>query len=257
MRVLVIAAATLALAAAGAARAEAEADKAFRLTVPRTLAETGLLDHILPRFSLKTATRITRQPAPDGAAAGPGAGSDAAFGATGRPVFAGPNRVWHLELGDDPDARAFGDWLESEAGRAAVAGFAPEGTAPFTPVARAAEAAPAPELEGDAAQGAALAQALCGRCHAVREADRLRTIGSTPSFMLLRGFPDWLARFRGFYALNPHPAFTQVAEVTPPFPANRPPPIVPLAMTLDDLDHILAFVETVAPADLGAPMAYR
>ena len=69
-----------------------------------------------------------------------------------------------------------------------------------------------------------------------------------------RTLPGWLKRFEGFYALKPHGAFTQVADVTPPFNPARPSPIVPIEMTLDDLDAILAYVATVAPADLGAPI---
>ena len=82
----------------------------------------------------------------------------------------------------------------------------------------------------------------------------MNAIGSTPSFALLRTFEDWDYRFQAFFALKPHPAFTQVAEITEPFPEDVPSPIVPVEITLDDLDAILAFVATIAPADLGAPL---
>ena len=82
----------------------------------------------------------------------------------------------------------------------------------------------------------------------------MNDIGSTPSFAVLRTLRNWDSRFQAFYALNPHPAFTQVAEVTPPFDRTRPSPIVPVEITLDDLEHILTFVAQIPPADLGAPI---
>lgn len=237
-----------ALGAALPATAE-EADRSFRLAVPPVLAESGLLDYILPRFSLKTATRIT--------VVGPGEPADASFGSEGRPAFEGPERSWSLSVGGDPDARAFSDWLGKETGRAAVAGFEVDGAAPFAPAARSETVVAGPDLEGDAERGQRLALLRCGRCHVVGPANRMKAIGSTPSFGVLRTFPDWLDRFRSFYALNPHPAFTAIEEVTPPFAADRPPTIVPLELTLDELDDILAYVGALAPAELGAEVEAR
>ena len=85
----------------------------------------------------------------------------------------------------------------------------------------------------------------------------MSTIGSTPSFALIRSFPDWDSRFQAFFALNPHPAFTIVEGVTEPFAASRPPAIVPVKLTLEELDSILAYVETIAPAELGTPLQLR
>ncbi|KKL96084.1 hypothetical protein LCGC14_1848020 [marine sediment metagenome] len=82
----------------------------------------------------------------------------------------------------------------------------------------------------------------------------MKGLGSTPSFALLRVFDDWQQRFTEFHALNPHPAFTLIDEVSPPFDPDRQPGIAPLRMTLDDLDAIIAYVATMEPADLGAPM---
>ena len=97
----------------------------------------------------------------------------------------------------------------------------------------------------------------CKRCHAVTSEGRINSIGSTPSFFVLRTLPDWSERFEQFYVLNPHPAFTQIAEVTPPFAQDRPPPIVPVEMTLGDLEAIVAYVAELAPADLGAPIQHQ
>ncbi|SLN72706.1 hypothetical protein ROJ8625_03870 [Roseivivax jejudonensis] len=229
--------------------ARAEADGRFRLAVPAELARSGLLDHVLPRFSLKTATRIER--------VGPDAEADARFGTEGTPVFEGPDQTWHLAPGADPDAATFADWLASDVGRGTVARFERDGATPFRPVAAEPETAARPTFDGDAAEGQRVALAACGRCHVVSEENRMDAIGSTPSFAVLRTFPDWIARFQGFYALNPHPAFTQVAEVTTPFAAHAPSPIVPVEITLDELDDIVAFVERIPPADLGAPVEAR
>ncbi|SIS96787.1 hypothetical protein SAMN05421759_10817 [Roseivivax lentus] len=227
----------------------AEADKRFTLAAPAALEDSGLLDFLLPRFALKTATRITRGADP--------ASADAVFGDGGAAVFEGPDRVWSLAVSDDPDAQAFADWLGSDIGRATVAAFTRDGRAPFSPELKVAVAVKALEFDGDAATGADLSLSLCGRCHVVGAINRMNSIGSTPSFGMLRTLPDWSRRFEGFYALAPHPAFTQIAEVTPPFDPRRPSPIAPVEMTLDELDDILAFVAAIPPADLGAPVQSR
>ena len=91
----------------------------------------------------------------------------------------------------------------------------------------------------------------------IGQINRLDGIGSTPSFAVLRALGDWDARFQSFYTLRPHPAFTQVEDVTEPFDPQRPPPIAPLEMTLDDLNEILAYVEAIEAADLGAPLQFQ
>ena len=68
---------------------------------------------------------------------------------------------------------------------------------------------------------------------------------------------NWQERFETFYVLNPHPAFTQIDEVPPPFDPARPSPIHPVEMTLEDLDEILGYVATMTPADLGAPIRHQ
>jgi hypothetical protein len=61
----------------------------------------------------------------------------------------------------------------------------------------------------------------------------------------------------GFYLLNPHPAFTVVQDVTDPFDPNRPPPIAPIKVTLDQIDALLAYMQGLQPADLGAPIKHQ
>ncbi len=240
--------------------AAAAARGSFTLAADPVLVESGILRHLSVRFTLKTAIRI-EPVAPD-------APADARLTAAPREAGAvavlvrGP-RVWFLEIGPGEGPRAeaarrFRDWLRSKGGRAAIAAFRPaDGGAPFAPAPEAA-AAPQPRLPGGrAARGARLAYARCGRCHVVGEGNRMAGIGSTPSFMALRALPDWRERFETFYVRNPHPAFVEVIEVHKSFSEARPAPISPLALDLDDLADILAYVEALPPADLGAPVQMR
>ncbi|WGW05549.1 cytochrome c family protein [Tropicibacter oceani] len=228
--------------------AQAQEERLVRLAAPEALHQSGLLKHILPRFSLKTQVRVST--------VAPGDPADMVLGDTGRALFEGAGQVWHMTVlsqGHAPTQR-FADWLTSEVGRNTVTSFAPDGTPLFTqPQPRAATVA-AVTLDGDSELGQRQAQLKCGRCHAVRPEDRFNSIGSTPSFMVLRGFPDWAERFSVFYVLNPHPAFTQIADVSDPFPIDRPSPIAPVEMTLAEVEALLAYVQRLAPADLGAPI---
>lgn len=221
-------------------------DKSFSLAVPQPLQDSGLLAFILPRFSLKTQTRITM--------VAEGAARDAAFGSTGIVAFEGLGQVWRFEPGDDPDAQRFADWLRSDVGRDTVDSFLVDGVAPFTSEVEIKQVVAEVTFDGDVLSGEKASLTHCGRCHVVSDKNRMNSIGSTPSFAVLRTLGDWQERFQAFYVLNPHPAFTQIAEVTPPFDPTRPPPIHALQMTLDDLENILAFVQGIAPADLGRTM---
>ena len=219
-------------------------DKAFSLQTPDRLVEIGFMQHLLPRFSLKTGIRITAVP---GAA-------DAAFGAEGTPVFRQGDTVWHLSGTDNPFVEAFETWLLSDVGKRTVEAFVLHGDVIFSAdVSIMVEVATA-VLDGDAALGEKISLAQCGRCHVVNETNRMNAIGSTPSFGLMRTFPDWLERFETFFLLKPHAAFTQVEDVTEPFAAHLPSPIAPIEVTLEQIDAITAYVGSLAPADLGAPI---
>ena len=104
------------------------------------------------------------------------------------------------------------------------------------------------------APGEKLTLSHCGRCHVVSERNRFGSIGSTPSFAALRNAEDWEDRFRAFYALNPHPAFTQVPGVTSPFVPERPSPIHPVVLTPAEIEKIIDYARTIEPKDLGAPV---
>ena len=219
-------------------------DKSFRLSAPTILSDSGFLKHLLPRFSLKTGVRIT--------VVSEGDEAEAAFGTEGTPVFRGEGQLWHLMYEKGPNTKRFADWLLSTVGSRTIEAFQPGGTSLFSADIGDEEVTVKAVFEGDPAKGETLALTLCGRCHVVNEKNRMSGIGSTPSFRLLRTFADWDYRFQSFFVLNPHPSFTQIPEVTEPFSEERPPPIEPLRLTLDDLEAILAFVAVLEPANLGA-----
>ncbi|MEP2028632.1 MAG: cytochrome c [Paracoccaceae bacterium] len=224
-------------------------DKIIRLIIPEALETTGFPRYFLPRFSLKTAIRIKR--------VGENEAADLALNTQGQgaAVFQGPDVLWHLNVvNDTPDVQRFVTWLASDVGSRTITGFQPEGVALFARPTVEEPEEDAIAISGDAALGEKLSLTNCGRCHVINETNRMKAIGSTPSFALLRTFEDWDSRFQSFYVLKPHPSFTQVKDVTDPFDPARPSPIVPLKVTTDEIDAILAYVATIAPADLGAPL---
>lgn len=219
-------------------------DKAFDLQVPQALIDTGFPKHLLPRFSLKTGIRITVT-------------SDtgqARFGPQGTPVFRQNNTIWHLEKTAGPHTDAFEAWLQSDVGKRTIEAFAPDGTPLFSADVSVQKAVQQEVLSGDLALGEKISLQRCGRCHVVNETNRMNAIGSSPSFRLLRSFGDWQERFESFFVLKPHGAFTQVEGVTEPFAENLPSPIAPIEVTLEDIEAITAYVGSIVPADLGAPL---
>jgi len=269
----------LACAAFGAAGQAAAQGKAMVLEADDGLDASGLLDFLVPRFALKTGIRVRVVAREAGALASAGAAPDAvlgpekavdaalarAGGGASRPAFHKGDAeagivyaVAALPGGADPENGArFADWLVSEIGQRTIAQFAPEGGARYLPGARAVATAPRALPDGDAEAGERLSLIHCGRCHVVSERNRFGGIGSTPSFAALRGRDDWQRRFRAFWSKNPHPSFTQIAGVTAPFDPANPPHIAPVEITQADLDAILAYVASVAPKDLGAPVQPR
>ena len=219
-------------------------EKSFTLQAPFSFNESGFLRYILPRFSLKTGIKIHLLEE----------GGLARFGEEGTPVFREGARLWRFASRGYPAAERFEIWLLSDTGKRTIEGFAPNGIAVFqAKIETVAVAKPKP-LTGDAALGARISLDKCGRCHVVHESNRMKAIGSTPSFKLMRSFEDWRRRYEAFYLLNPHPAFTQVFEVTEPFAAHLPSPIVPIEVSLDEIAAIVAYVATLKPADLGSPI---
>jgi hypothetical protein len=112
----------------------------------------------------------------------------------------------------------------------------------------------APAMAQDYAPGEKLTIINCGRCHVVSPKNKMGGIGSTPSFAVLRTFPDWEERMKAFWTLRPHPSFTQVEGMTEPFPEDQPAHVHPIRLTLDELDTIIGYARTIEPADLGADL---
>ena len=215
------------------------------LAAPGAVVDSGLLKHILPRFSLKTGVRVVPDPA---------GVMQLAPAPPGTPVFQGSGVTYYLRTQDDPRQHRLRDWMTSEIGKRAIESYQPDGTAPFDARIQAPVQAEATVYSGDAVRGADLSITHCGRCHVIGEANRMKGLGSTPSFAVLRSLGDWQERFEQFYVLRPHGTFTQITDITAPFPEHLPPPIFPLRITLDDLEAIVAFVAAIEPADLGAPL---
>lgn len=244
MRILVV---LIVVLLPGLARAD---DRQVALYAAPALIESGLVQHIKPRFSLKTQVRVDIVDTAEAA--------DLILGAEGRALFSGLDTVWHLDQRrDTKGADRFADWLRSDIGIRTILSFAPQGTPIFAPPPAEDTQAVAVEVTALAIAGKEVSYAKCSRCHVTERGRGIFGIGSSPSFFVMRGFEDWEARFAAFYVLNPHGAFTQVEDVTDPFPLDRPSPISPITMTLDDLDAILAYVAIIDPADLGAPLQHQ
>ncbi|MFQ6548800.1 hypothetical protein AADZ90_012635 [Aestuariibius sp. 2305UL40-4] len=218
----------------------------FTLSAPEEMEESGFLRHVLSRFSLKTGQAV--EIVDDGA--------DAVIGTDGVPVFREGDMVWHF-AGEGAGPERLGDYLTSDIGKRTIESFPPGGDALYSADVTVEEVVVTAPVEGDAVAGADLSLELCGRCHVVGEVNRMKSIGSTPSFAALRALSDWQARFETFYVLAPHGAFTQVEDVTPPFDPERPSPIAPVELTLEELEAITAFVAGIAAADLGKPVQSR
>lgn len=225
-------------------------DRLVRVHAPTILIETGLLKFFAPRFSLKTQVKVELVPDQD---------ADVVFGENGTPLFDGLDQTWRIDVrnaGHEGTEKLIA-WLKSDVGTRTIQGFAPDGVALFGPPSVSGPVVAEVERDGNAELGHKVSVAKCARCHAVDENTRMAGIGSTPSFGVLRSLSDWEDRFIAFYVLNPHPSFTQIADVTEPFTAERPSPIAPIEMTLDDVEAVLAYVASMQAADLGKALEHQ
>ena len=248
------------------------------LAADERLDASGLLAFLAPRFALKHGVRIEIAAAPADTLAASVGGADVVIGpdavtAVLRDAGAGESMraAFYVEGSADenyavmalaasvlPDkAEAFVDWLTSEVGQRTIVSFEKPGQPVYQPGALKVERVVAPVLEGDADQGEKLAHFHCGRCHVISDRNRFGGIGSTPSFPALRAIPSWRDKFEAFWTLNPHPSFTQVVDITPPFDPDRPPHIAPVVITQEDLEAIVAYAASIEPKDLGAAVESR
>lgn len=239
-----------------------DAENTVRVAAAAELIDSGLIAWLAPRFRFKTRIAVDAVPYVDGVAADlllldAETAATAASPDVARVPIASRDAAEFLAIvaGDDPtNAKKLVSWLVSKAGLRAIEKFAPETGLAFgppgaAPRAQTADAAPSVDDRGEK-----LAFQHCGRCHVISERNKYGGIGSTPSFPALRAIPSWKEKFDAFWTLNPHPSFTQVEGVTPPFPEGRPPHIAPVELTLDEAEAIIAFAAGIPPKDLGAPV---
>ena len=103
--------------------------------------------------------------------------------------------------------------------------------------------APGSYAAGDSEKGRGMAIKHCSRCHVVGDHNPYGGIGSTPSFQLLAKRQDYLERFQTFYERRPHPVYVRVPGV--PRWTELPSPVEEFTVNLDDIENIIAFVETL------------
>ncbi len=104
--------------------------------------------------------------------------------------------------------------------------------------------APGPgSYAADSEKGRDIAIKHCARCHVVGDHNPYGGIGSTPSFQLLAKRQDYLERFQTFYERRPHPVYVHVPGI--PRWTKLPSPVAEFTVNLDDIEDIIAFVETL------------
>jgi hypothetical protein len=228
------------------------AQEALTLRMPEAMRDNGFAQHLLPRFAFRSRIRISPVD-PSAAAAmqlsqdGPG---DAVLSDAEGHVY----RLSVLDSDQAPPARVFVDWLQSDVGRAAISAFRVGDVAPYTPVEAIVAPVAAIVIDGDPVRGLDLSRQYCQRCHVVHPSKPFAGIGSTPSFAALKSMPGWQDSFAGFYAANPHRALIGVTGVTDPNHPDRPVPIAPITLTLDQINDILAYADSIEAKDLGMPV---
>ena len=95
----------------------------------------------------------------------------------------------------------------------------------------------------EAKQGFELSRQFCSRCHVIGEYNRMGGIGNSPSFTWMVKNDDWRDRFLTFYARRPHPVFARVPGYA--LWSNADPYYPPFEITLDEIDLIVSYVETL------------
>ena len=100
------------------------------------------------------------------------------------------------------------------------------------------------QAEGDVEIGQKLSKQHCARCHVVDD-NKYGGINSTPSFQLLAKRDDYFDRFQTFYDRRPHPVFVRIPGVRRW--TDLPSPVTPFEMTLEQVEDIIAYVETLRP----------
>ena len=94
------------------------------------------------------------------------------------------------------------------------------------------------------AEGRAIVAEHCTRCHVVADINPKGGIESTPSFRGMKNLPDWRRRFEVFFTLPPHPALVRIDGISPERDKSRPAFVQEITLSVDDLDRILAYVDS-------------
>jgi len=215
----------------------------------------GLIDYVLPRFTLKTQIRFDRLPkdADLQFRADPGEFGVAIFSLNDGTIGYLHAARW---LQSDPDYLALRDWLLSEAGRATILDYQEDGKTVATPVDQIEEAPIEIVIVGDPSAGKSLSIDHCSRCHKVDRAAKYSGMDSSPSFHAMRGFDDWFIRFSSFYAVSPHKALITVKGSGISQDSDLIA-IAPINLTIEQVNDIVAFVHTLEPLDLGRPIQFN
>ena len=212
----------------------------------------GLVDYLIPRFTLKTRVRFDRviDNGDLSFTVNPHEGAVSIFKLVG-------GRTGYLTATaaalEDPSYERFRDWLLSPPGRATIADYREDDRTIAEPVDVKAKAAISVVIVGDLDAGKILSVSHCRRCHKVDRADKYSGMDSSPSFHAMRSFDDWFVRFSIFYTVSPHKALIQVAGSG----IDQNPdliPIAPIKLTFNDINDIVAFVHSLEPLDLGKPV---
>ena len=103
--------------------------------------------------------------------------------------------------------------------------------------------------DGNKENGRKLALSYCARCHVIGPINKFGGIGSTPSFRALKGMEDGMERFQTFYERRPHPAFVRVSDVSRW--SKEPAYTTEFTMTVEAIDDLMAFVESIEKLDLS------
>ena len=143
----------------------------FTVSAAREIRDTGFLQHLLPRFSLKHGVRITQVDE----------SGDVVIGGQGVPVFTGLDKVWSVTGSKTAGAELFVEWLLSDIGKRTIESFKPDSVAIFTTQFGDQTAETVLVFDGDPVQGEALSLTHCGRCHVINETNRMKGMGQTPS----------------------------------------------------------------------------
>jgi hypothetical protein len=61
----------------------------------------------------------------------------------------------------------------------------------------------------------------------------------------MKHLADWRRRFEVFFTLPPHPALVTVTGISEERDKSRPAFVQEIKLSVDDLDRILAFVDTI------------